>query len=155
MELQGQTALVTGGTAGIGLESARLLAREGSDVMITGRDVERGKNAVDAFEEAGSVRFVAADLSDLDSVAELIRQTGPVDIIVNNAGSFPVAPTVDQHVASFEQIFDTNVRGAYFFVAQLVPHMLERDAAASSTSPRSPRRRGSRARPSTARPRRR
>jgi NAD(P)-dependent dehydrogenase (short-subunit alcohol dehydrogenase family) len=72
------------------------------------------------------VRFVAADLSDLDSVAELVRQAGPVDIIVNNAGSFPVAATVEQEVTSFERIFDTNVRGAYFLVAQLVPHMLER-----------------------------
>jgi NAD(P)-dependent dehydrogenase (short-subunit alcohol dehydrogenase family) len=126
MELHGQTALVTGGTAGIGLESARLLAREGADVIITGRDVERGKKAVEDIHEAGSVRFVAADLSDLDSVAELVREAGPVDIIVNGAGSFPVAPTVEQGVASFERIFDTNVRGAYFLVAQLVPHMLER-----------------------------
>lgn len=126
MQLQGQTALVTGGTAGIGLESARLLAREGADVVVTGRDVERGKQAVDAIQETGSVRFVQADLADLDSVAELVRQTGPVDIIVNNAGAFPVATTLDQEVDSFERIFDTNVRGAYFLVAQLVPHMLEK-----------------------------
>ena len=125
MELQGQTALVTGGTAGIGLESARLLAREGADVIITGRDVERGKKAVEDIHEAGSVRFVAADLADLDSVAELVREAGPVDIIVNGAGAFPVAPTVEQEVSSFERIFDTNVRGAYFLVARLVPHMLE------------------------------
>jgi NAD(P)-dependent dehydrogenase (short-subunit alcohol dehydrogenase family) len=125
MELQGQTALVTGGTAGIGLESARLLAREGADVIITGRDVERGKKAVEDIHEAGSVRFVAADLGDLDSVAELVREAGSVDIIVNSAGAFPVAPTIEQGVPSFERIFDTNVRGAYFLVAQLVPHMLE------------------------------
>ena len=125
MELQGQTALVTGGTAGIGLESARLLAREGADVIITGRDVERGKKAVEDIHEAGSVRFVAADLADLDSVAELVREAGSVDIIVNSAGAFPVAPTIEQGVPSFERIFDTNVRGAYFLVAQLVPHMLE------------------------------
>ncbi|GAA3061015.1 SDR family oxidoreductase [Pseudonocardia yunnanensis] len=126
MELQGQTALVTGGTAGIGLESARLLAQEGADVVITGRDVKRGKKAIDAIHEPGSVRFVAADLSNLDSVGELVRQAGPVDIIVNNAGSFPVAATVEQQVDSFERIFDTNVRGAYFLVAQLAPHMLDR-----------------------------
>jgi NAD(P)-dependent dehydrogenase (short-subunit alcohol dehydrogenase family) len=125
MELQGQVALVTGGTAGIGLETARLFAREGADVIISGRDVERGKAAVDAVQEAGSIRFVAADLGDLDSVDSLIQQSGPVDIIVNNAGAFPVAATVDQDVDSFERIFDTNVRGAYFLVAKLVPHMVE------------------------------
>jgi NAD(P)-dependent dehydrogenase (short-subunit alcohol dehydrogenase family) len=94
-------------------------------VIITGRDVERGKKAVEDIHEAGSVRFVAADLADLDSVAELVREAGSVDIIVNGAGAFPVAPTIEQEVSSFERIFDTNVRGAYFLVAQLVPHMLE------------------------------
>lgn len=124
MELENHVALVTGGTAGIGLETARLLAREGAQVIITGRDTERGKKAVDAIGDTGRVRFVQADLADLDSVNSLVEQSGPVDIIVNNAGAFPVAPTVEQDVASFERIFDTNVRGAYFLVAKLVPHML-------------------------------
>ena len=124
MKLTNQIALITGGTAGIGLESARLMVREGAQVVITGRDAERGEKA--AADIGGNVRFVQADLSDLDSVKALVQQAGPVDIIVNNAGSFPVAPTVDQGVASFESIFDTNVRGAYFLVKLLVPGMLER-----------------------------
>jgi NAD(P)-dependent dehydrogenase (short-subunit alcohol dehydrogenase family) len=124
MELQGKVALVTGGTAGIGLETTRLLARAGAEVIISGRDQMRGKTAVDAVQEAGTVRFIPADVSDLDSVAELARQSGPVDILVNNAGAFPTALTVEQGLESYERIFDTNVRGAYFLVAQLVPHML-------------------------------
>ena len=126
MELDGQTALITGGTAGIGLAAAQLLAREGAKVIITGRDEVRGKQALASFgEHAEQVRFISADLSDLASVSSLVDQSGPVDIIVNNAGSFPVAPTVEQDLESFERIFDTNVRGAYFLVAKLVPHMLE------------------------------
>lgn len=66
MELENQTALVTGGTAGIGLASARLLALEGAAVIITGRDPLRGKQAVADIE--GNVVFIAADLSDLESV---------------------------------------------------------------------------------------
>ncbi len=124
-ELAGQTALVTGGTAGIGLESARLLARHGVEVIITGRSAQRGAAAV--AELGGGVRFVAADLSDLDSVNALVRQCGDgVDILVNNAASFPGALTVEQDVASFESTFDTNVRGAYFLVAALAPGMLRR-----------------------------
>ncbi|MFD9071692.1 SDR family NAD(P)-dependent oxidoreductase [Streptomyces lasiicapitis] len=126
MELQGKTALVTGGTSGIGLAAARLLARAGAEVVISGRDAQRGKSAVHTAQEDGAVRFVRADLSDLDSVAELGRQSGPVDILVNNAGTFPTSLTVEQSVADYERIFDTNVRGAYFLVAALVPHMLEK-----------------------------
>ena len=123
-ELSGRTALVTGGTAGIGLESARLLAAAGAAVTITGRNVERGEKALAAI--GLGVRFVAADLSDLDSVASLARQCGDVDVLVNNAASFPGASTVDQDPASFERTFDTNVRGAYFLVAAVVPGMLAR-----------------------------
>jgi NAD(P)-dependent dehydrogenase (short-subunit alcohol dehydrogenase family) len=72
------------------------------------------------------VQFVAADLAELESVKSLARQCGEVDILVNNAASFPGASTVEQDVASFERTFDTNVRGAYFLVAALVPGMLSR-----------------------------
>jgi NAD(P)-dependent dehydrogenase (short-subunit alcohol dehydrogenase family) len=123
-ELAGRTALVTGGTAGIGPESARLLAGAGATVIITGRSADRGAAA--ARELGAGVRFVAADLSDLDSVESLARQCGEVDVVVNNAASFPGALTVEQDVASFESTFDTNVRGAYFLVAALAPGMLRR-----------------------------
>ncbi|MCI3928467.1 SDR family NAD(P)-dependent oxidoreductase [Streptomyces sp. AN091965] len=126
MELKGKVALVTGGTSGIGLAAARSLARAGADVVIAGRDAVRGKNAAHAVQGDGAVRFVPADVADLDAVAELARQSGPVDILVNNAGAFPTSPTVEQGVADYERTFDTNVRGAYFLVATLVPHMLER-----------------------------
>src|SRR4051794_19821302 len=99
MELAYKTALITGGTAGIGLACARLLAREGASVIITGRDAERGKAAAAAID--GTVRFVQADLSDIDAVNSLVQQAGSVDVLVNNAASFPAALTVDQAVASF------------------------------------------------------
>jgi NAD(P)-dependent dehydrogenase (short-subunit alcohol dehydrogenase family) len=125
MELDNKVAVVTGGTAGIGLETARLLARNGAQVVISGRDPEKGKAALESLGDSGSVRFVQADLADLASVQSLAAQSGPVEILVNNAGAFPVAPTVEQDVASFERVFDTNVRGTYFLVAALAPHMLE------------------------------
>ena len=121
-ELAGRRALVTGGTAGIGLEAARLLATAGAEVIITGRDRDRGA----AVAAQLGVRFIAADLSDVEAVRSLVEQCGEVDVIVNNAASFPGALTVDQDLASFERTFDTNVRGTYFLVAALVPGMLER-----------------------------
>ena len=56
----------------------------------------------------------------------LVQQCGEVDILVNNAASFAAALTVDQDMATFENMFDANVRGAYFLVAGLVPGMLRR-----------------------------
>lgn len=123
-DLAGKTALITGGTAGIGLAAARLFAAAGADVLVTGRDPERGRRA--AADVGGSVRFVAADLSDLDSVRELAVRAGGVDLLVNNAATFPGALTVDQGVTTFERTFDTNVRGTYFLVAALVPRMVSR-----------------------------
>jgi NAD(P)-dependent dehydrogenase (short-subunit alcohol dehydrogenase family) len=124
MELAYKKALVTGGTAGIGLACARLMSREGASVIITGRDAERGKAAAAGID--GSVRFVQADLADVESVRSLVEQAGDIDILVNNAASFPAALTVDAALDVFEKTFDTNVRGAYFLAAGLVPGMLQR-----------------------------
>ena len=124
MELASHIALITGGTAGIGWESARLMAAEGAEVIISGRDRERGEAA--AARIGANARFVQADLSDMESVKALVQQVGAVDIVVNNAANFTGAATVDADVAVFESIFDTNVRGAYFLIAGLVPGMLER-----------------------------
>ncbi|OBG85613.1 short-chain dehydrogenase [Mycobacterium sp. NS-7484] len=123
-ELKGYTALITGGTAGIGLACADLLAGAGATVIITGRDEKRGRDAAVAL--GGDVDFVRADLADLESVKSLSQQCDQTDILVNNAAAFPGALTVEQGIDSFEQTFDTNVRGTYFLVAQLVGGMLDR-----------------------------
>lgn len=115
---------MTGGTSGIGLESARLLAAEGAAVVISGRDPQRGEQA--AADIGRDTRFVQADLGDIDSVANLIARAGDVDIVVNNAGIYPQATTFEQDVAGFQQLFDTNVRGTYFLVAAAAKGMVER-----------------------------
>ncbi len=83
MELTNHVALITGGTAGIGLESARLMARGCAGHHHRPRHRPWRKAVADI---GGDVRFVPADLSDLESVAALVAQAGPVDIIVNNRG---------------------------------------------------------------------
>jgi NAD(P)-dependent dehydrogenase (short-subunit alcohol dehydrogenase family) len=125
VELEGQVALVTGGTAGIGAEAARLFVREGAQVIISGRNAERGaKAAVDIAGGSGRVRFIAADLGDLESIKNLADQAGEVDILVNNAAGFPTGLTVDQDIISFQTMFDTNVRATYFLTGLLAPAML-------------------------------
>ena len=125
-DLQDRICLVTGGTAGIGLETARLLTENGADVIIVGRDAEKGEAALTALGDAVKVRFIQADLADLASIGALVDRAGPVDVLVNNAGAFPVAPTVRQDVESFDRVFDTNVRGTYFLVQKIGGGMLQR-----------------------------
>lgn len=124
MELSEQRALVTGATAGIGRETAKLLAREGAHVFVTGRNAGRGAETVAAIEEAGGkAEFIAADMADLASVRRLAEEVGDVDILVNNAAAFPFAPTAEQTVQPYEEMFDINVRAPFFLTAALAPKM--------------------------------
>jgi NAD(P)-dependent dehydrogenase (short-subunit alcohol dehydrogenase family) len=123
----GSTALVTGATAGIGYAIALELARQGAEVIVHGRNAERGAKAVKDIENAGGkARFVAADLSDADDVRRLAEQAGEVDVLVNNAGVYSFAPTFDTTDADFDSHFDTNLRAPYILVQRLVPGMVER-----------------------------
>ncbi|MEC3998771.1 SDR family oxidoreductase [Actinacidiphila sp. DG2A-62] len=127
MELSGRTALVTGSTTGIGREIAEQLARAGAEVVVSGRNEERGAQTVAAIEAAGGkARFAAVDLADLDSVRALAEAAGDVDILVNNAGIFEFAATPEQSVGSYDEMFQVNVRALYFLTAALVPGMAAR-----------------------------
>jgi NAD(P)-dependent dehydrogenase (short-subunit alcohol dehydrogenase family) len=85
--LEGQKALVTGATAGIGRAIALRLARDGAEVLVHGRDPKRGQDVVDAISaEGGRARFIAADVGDAAAVTRLAKEAGEVDILVNNAG---------------------------------------------------------------------
>jgi NAD(P)-dependent dehydrogenase (short-subunit alcohol dehydrogenase family) len=122
--LTGRIALVTGATSGIGRATAIQLAREGAEVVVHGRDPERGEQVVAEIAGAlGKARFVAADLSDPTEIRRLADEAGEVDVLVNNAGISWFGPTADLDVATYDALFDSNVRAAYFLVAALAPRM--------------------------------
>ena len=124
---EGSTALVTGATAGIGYAIALELARQGAEVVVHGRNAERGVKAVQQIEnKGGRARFVAANLSDADDVRRLAAEAGEVDILVNNAGIYEFASTFETDDADFDSHFDTNLRAPYILVQKLVPGMIER-----------------------------
>jgi NAD(P)-dependent dehydrogenase (short-subunit alcohol dehydrogenase family) len=126
-ELDGQTALVTGSTSGIGKATAVALARLGATVIVTGRDAERGARVVKEIEDdGGSARFVAADLSDAAQVAQLAQAAGDVDILVNNAGRSWFGPSADLDAGTFDALFSANVRSAYLLTAAIAPAMAAR-----------------------------
>lgn len=126
-ELAGRTAMVTGGTAGIGFATAHRLVEAGATVIITGRDPQRGHQAQEKL--GPTAQFVAVDMADSAGVERLARQV-ELDILVNNAARFPAALTVDQDEDGFGHTFATNVRGLYFLVAATVPTMIRRGGGA-------------------------
>jgi NAD(P)-dependent dehydrogenase (short-subunit alcohol dehydrogenase family) len=130
-ELSGSTALVTGGTSGIGRATAVALAGLGAHVVLSGRDAARGAQVVESIRAAGGkADFVAADLKDASSARSLAARArelgGQVDVLVNNAGIFPTGPTPDTAEADFDRVYTTNVKVPFYLVAELAPEMARR-----------------------------
>jgi len=122
--LEGQRALVTGATSGIGRAVALQLARDGAEVLVHGRDAARGAETVAAITATGGkASFVAADLGDVADVQRLASEVGDVDILVNNAGISLFAPTAEFDVSAFDKMFASNVRAPFFLVAAFAPGM--------------------------------
>ena len=130
------TALVTGGTSGIGLATAKKLAQLGIYVLVVGRNADRGKKAVDDIRTAGfKADFISSDLRDAASARDLAKKAvelgnGHIDILINNAGIFPFGPTHEMTEEQFDRVFSTNVKAPYFLVAELAPLMAKRGKGA-------------------------
>jgi NAD(P)-dependent dehydrogenase (short-subunit alcohol dehydrogenase family) len=125
--LQGQKALVTGATSGIGRAIAFQLTRDGAEVIVHGRDTARGAETVEAITAAGGqARFLAADLSNPADLQHLIAEVGGVDILINNAGFSWFGATAELPTTTFDALFASNVRAAYFLVAAFAPGMVAR-----------------------------
>jgi NAD(P)-dependent dehydrogenase (short-subunit alcohol dehydrogenase family) len=125
LRLQGKTALITGGTSGLGLATAERFVAEGAQVFITGRRQEAldaavakiGKNAI-------GVQGNVADLDDLDRLYAVIRQkTAQLDIVFANAGGGAFAPLEQVTEQHFDRYFGTNVKGTLFTVQKALPLM--------------------------------
>jgi NAD(P)-dependent dehydrogenase (short-subunit alcohol dehydrogenase family) len=125
--LEGQRALVTGATSGIGRAVALQLARDGAEVLVHGRDAARGAQTVKEITDAGGkASFVAADLGNAADVQRLANDVGDVDILINNAGISVFGPTAEFDVSAFDKMFASNVRAPFILVAALAPGMASR-----------------------------
>ena len=121
--LTGRTVLVTGGTKGIGKGIAGVFARAGANVVVVGRDRERGEAA--AAELGGA--YVAADVGrgeDCDRMAaETVERFGGIDVLCANAGVFPDTRLEDMSEADIDAIFATNVKGTMLSVKACLPEL--------------------------------
>ena len=130
------TALITGGTSGIGRAVAKKLAQLGIRVLVVGRSAERGKRTVEEIRAAGnSADFISSDLRDASSARNVAKKAvelgdGHVDILINNAGIFPFGPTHEMKEEMFDSVYALNVKAPYFLVAELAPLMAKRGKGA-------------------------
>jgi NAD(P)-dependent dehydrogenase (short-subunit alcohol dehydrogenase family) len=130
------TALITGGTSGIGRAVANKLAQLGIQVLVVGRNAERGKKTVDEIRTAGGrADYISSDLRDAASTRAVAKKAvelgnGHVDILINNAGIFPFGPTQDMTEEVFDSVYSLNVKAPYFLVAELAPLMAKRGKGA-------------------------
>jgi 3-oxoacyl-[acyl-carrier protein] reductase len=126
MTLNGATALVTGGSSGIGLAIANGLIGAGAKVAITGRD---GSRLAAAAASIGA-RPIQADVGKegdvLRTYQEVFREFGHLDILINNAGVGVLKPLVEMDLASFERVFATNVTGAMLMAREAAKHFIQR-----------------------------
>jgi NAD(P)-dependent dehydrogenase (short-subunit alcohol dehydrogenase family) len=121
--LEGRTAIVTGGTTGIGLATAQRLAAEGAHVFVTGRRKAELDAAVERIgASATGVQSDVSDLADLDRLYAAVRQQGRrVDVLFANAGGGSFASLEQVTEEHFDQTFDTNVKGLVFTVQKALP----------------------------------
>lgn len=130
-DLKGKSAVVVGGTSGIGLAMATGLADAGADVAASSRRQEQVDEAADAIEAKGTKALrVASDVGDRASLQALLDATlaafGKVDILINCAGKIKRAPTLDFSEDAWNDIMDTNVTGTLRACQIFGRHMLER-----------------------------
>ncbi len=128
MSLDGKVAIVTGGTAGIGLEIARLFGERGAAVLAVGRDAGRGAEAVEAL---GSERFafLAGDVGLPDTaeraVATAVERFGTLDVLVNNAAVDHDEPLLDVTPERSVELFRTNFHGALWMLQAFARELRE------------------------------
>jgi len=130
MSLKGKSAIITGGSMGIGKATAHLFANEGANVVITGRTEDTLKQSVDECKNpSGSIEYFINDVSKSDDCKKAVEHTknkfGRIDILFNNAGVLPLAVTHETTEEDWDYAFNINVKGTFLMSKYVIPIMIE------------------------------
>jgi NAD(P)-dependent dehydrogenase (short-subunit alcohol dehydrogenase family) len=128
-KLRGKTALITGGGTGIGKTTARLFAREGANVVITGRSEKPLQDtSLELANEGFEISFIVADVSSENDCKKAVDSTvnkyGRIDILFNNAGVCYKSNTHETSTSVWDETFDINVKGVFLMSKYTLPHMI-------------------------------
>jgi 3-oxoacyl-[acyl-carrier protein] reductase len=126
MNIKGKNIIITGGSLGIGRETAKNMISKGANVLITGRSESR---LIEAQKYSGA-KIIEFDISDTDNIAENAKKCidildGRIDVLVNNAG-IGVSKSLDKlNIEDFLRVFNVNVFGLALFTKEIIPLMIE------------------------------
>lgn len=133
-DLSGRTAIITGGTRGIGFALAQGHLAAGANVVVTGRSEESCRATQDALDAPGRVAAVAAHMGDLDQVNQLVQRTletfGGIDILVNNAATSLLQEFGEITPGAWQKSLSVNVTGPLFLTQEALPHLTKSQHAA-------------------------
>lgn len=128
--LKGKVALVTGSTSGIGVGIAKVFAREGAKVVVTGRREEKGQVVVDAItKEGGEAAYLYSDITKPESIKDLLQgvvdKYGKLDILVNNAANVTLADGTIEELTTemWDAIMESDLRSVFIATKEAIPHM--------------------------------
>jgi NAD(P)-dependent dehydrogenase (short-subunit alcohol dehydrogenase family) len=129
-DLKGQTALVTGGTTGLGYAIANRLAEAGANTVLIGRNEEKGAHAEKEFRARGfEVSYCSADITVVDDCYKAVKfaedKYGQVDILVNNAARWCFGALVDQSEENYDKVMDLNIKAMYFMTQAAARSMIK------------------------------
>ncbi|CAM3810070.1 SDR family NAD(P)-dependent oxidoreductase [Alkalicoccus chagannorensis] len=133
MRLKGKTAVITGGSGGIGKETAKLFLEEGAACLLVDVDQEAVEKAAEELKSFGTVYAVQADVSNDDDVVRWVKtaeeKLGRIDILFNNAGvEGKVKPLIEQEVEDFDFVMNVNVRGVFLGMKHVLPIMYKQES---------------------------
>jgi NAD(P)-dependent dehydrogenase (short-subunit alcohol dehydrogenase family) len=121
--LEGKVTVVTGGNSGIGLATAKRFQQEGAKVAISGRSEKTLDEAVKTLGNGVlAIQADVAKLAELDKLyAEVSQKLGKIDVLFVNAGIAKLAPLAETSESTYDELFDTNIKGAYFTIQKALP----------------------------------
>ena len=127
--MKGKNVIITGGSKGIGLGITETFAKEGANIIFTGRNEDQGKDLEKELKSNGyeNVEFFQADVLDFDKTKELFEYTdkkyGSIDVLILNAGIYPEVSIEEMTLDSWDKVLDVNLKSIFVSTKEIIPYM--------------------------------